>query len=63
MRLILQQSTPTCYGKIDQNGCRYLLGDLEGRLFMLLLEQETVNGVVVVKDLKLETLGEVNYLN
>lgn len=54
----LKQSSPTCYGKIDPNGSRYLLGDLDGRMFMLLLEQETVDGNVVVKDLKLETLGE-----
>ena len=54
-----QQSTPTCYGRIDPNGSRYLLGDLDGRLFMLLLEQQTVDGGAVVKELKLETLGEV----
>ena len=55
-----QQSTITCYGKIDTNGSRYLLGDMNGRLFMLLLEkQELMDGNIEVKDLKLELLGEV----
>lgn len=57
---MLQQSTITCYGKIDANGSRYLLGDMNGRLFMLLLErQELMDGSIEVKDLKLELLGEV----
>lgn len=60
--VILQQSTITCYGKIDANGSRYLLGDMNGRLFMLLLErQELMDGSIEVKDLKLELLGEVEY--
>ncbi|CAH3106628.1 unnamed protein product [Pocillopora meandrina] len=55
----LKQSTITCYGKIDANGSRYLLGDMNGRLFMLLLErQELMDGNIEVKDLKLELLGE-----
>lgn len=59
---MLQQSTITCYGKIDANGSRYLLGDMNGRLFMLLLErQELMDGSIEVKDLKLELLGEVKY--
>lgn len=59
--LTLQQSTITCYGKIDTNGSRYLLGDMNGRLFMLLLErQELMDGNIEVKDLKLELLGEVH---
>ncbi|XP_028397691.1 DNA damage-binding protein 1-like [Dendronephthya gigantea] len=56
----LRQSTATCYGQIDPNGSRYLLGDLEGMLFMLLLEQHEVDGNVEIKDLKLEALGEVS---
>lgn len=35
------------------------MGDLEGMLFMLLLEQHEVDGSVEIKDLKLEALGEV----
>ena len=51
---LLQQSTITCYGKVDQDGSRYLLGDMSGRLFMLILEHEQN----VVKNLRLEILGE-----
>ena len=50
----------TCFGKVDADGCRYLLGDISGRLFMLLLEKETqADGSVVLHDLKVELLGEV----
>lgn len=60
--IFFQQSTITCYGKIDANGSRYLLGDMNGRLFMLLLErQELMDGNIEVKDLKLELLGEVPF--
>ena len=46
---------------MDRNGSRYLLGDMAGRLFMLLLEREDkMDGTVVVKDLKVEFLGEVS---
>ena len=39
--------------------CRYLLGDMAGRLFMLLLQkEEKMEGGSVVKDLRLELLGE-----
>ncbi|KAK7098349.1 DNA damage-binding protein 1-like isoform X2 [Littorina saxatilis] len=48
-----------CYGRVDSNGSRYLLGDMAGRLFMLLLErEEKMDGTQVVKDLKVELLGE-----
>ena len=44
---------------MDANGSRYLLGDMSGRLFMLLLErEEKMDGNVTVKDLKVELLGE-----
>ncbi|KAK3726388.1 hypothetical protein QZH41_016253 [Actinostola sp. cb2023] len=57
----LKQSTITCHGKIDSNGSRYLLGDMNGRIFMLLLEkQELIDGSLEVKDLKLELLGETS---
>jgi DNA damage-binding protein 1 len=50
---LLHQSTITCFGKIDRNGKRFLLGDMAGRLFMLLLDtEETMDGVASVKDLK-----------
>ena len=55
----MQQSTITCYGKVDANGSRYLLGDMAGRLFMLLLDkEEKMDGSVAVRDLKVEPLGE-----
>ncbi|XP_064600976.1 DNA damage-binding protein 1-like [Liolophura sinensis] len=55
----IKQSTITCFGKVDPNGSRYLLGDMVGRLFMLLLEkEEKMDGTFVVKNLKLELLGE-----
>ena len=56
----VQQSTINCFGQVDSNGSRYLLSDMAGRLFMLLLEDEvTEDGKHVVKDLKVELLGEV----
>lgn len=55
-----QQSTIVCHNRVDPNGSRYLLGDMEGRLFMLLLEkEELMDGGVVLKDLRVELLGEV----
>ena len=45
---------------MDANGSRYLLGDMNGRLFMLLLEkEERMDGSATIKDLKVELLGEV----
>lgn len=58
--LCLQQSTIVCHNRVDPNGSRYLLGDMEGRLFMLLLEkEEQMDGTVSLKDLRVELLGEV----
>ncbi|XP_015786302.1 DNA damage-binding protein 1 [Tetranychus urticae] len=55
----LRHSTVVCYGLIDSNGSRYLLGDMSGRLFLLYLEKEDKpDGGANVKSLKLETLGE-----
>lgn len=56
----MQQSTIVCHNRVDPNGSRYLLGDMEGRLFMLLLEkEELMDGTVALKDLHVELLGEV----
>jgi DNA damage-binding protein 1 len=44
------------YGKVDEDGSRYLLGDHLGRLYMLILQQN--EGAVY--DLKLEWLGETS---
>lgn len=58
---IIKQSTITCYAKVDSQGLRYLLGDMAGHLFMLFLEQEKkADGTSVIKDLKVELLGEVS---
>ncbi|CAH1637547.1 unnamed protein product [Spodoptera littoralis] len=49
-----------CYCRVDGRGLRYLLGDIAGRLFMLLLElQEKMDGTQAVKDLKVELLGDI----
>lgn len=59
----MQQSTIVCHNRVDPNGSRYLLGDMEGRLFMLLLEkEELMDGTVALKDLHVELLGEVGAL-
>lgn len=59
----MQQSTIVCHNRVDPNGSRYLLGDMEGRLFMLLLEkEELMDGTVALKDLHVELLGEVGRL-
>ncbi|XP_015904539.1 DNA damage-binding protein 1 [Parasteatoda tepidariorum] len=57
---LIKQSVINCYCKVDENGSRYLLGNMCGRLFMLLLEkEEKMDGTVVVRDLKFEFLGEI----
>lgn len=58
----MQQSTVVCYCKIDPDGSRFLLGDMAGHLYMLLLvkdENQTDTAGPVIKDLKLELLGEI----
>uniref|UniRef100_A0A8B9LRQ7 DNA damage-binding protein 1 n=1 Tax=Astyanax mexicanus TaxID=7994 RepID=A0A8B9LRQ7_ASTMX len=58
----IKQSTIVCHNRVDPNGSRYLLGDMDGRLFMLLLEkEELMDGSMVLKDLRVELLGEVGY--
>lgn len=58
---IIKQSTITCYAKVDNQGLRYLLGDMAGHLFMLFLEQDKkADGSLAVKDIKVELLGEVS---
>uniref|UniRef100_A0A3Q2R3P2 DNA damage-binding protein 1 n=1 Tax=Fundulus heteroclitus TaxID=8078 RepID=A0A3Q2R3P2_FUNHE len=57
----IKQSTIVCHNRVDPNGSRYLLGDMEGRLFMLLLEkEELIDGTVALKDLHVELLGETS---
>ncbi|XP_048462818.1 DNA damage-binding protein 1 isoform X2 [Rhincodon typus] len=57
----IKQSTIVCHNRVDPNGSRYLLGDMEGRLFMLLLErEEQMDGNITVRDLRVELLGETS---
>ncbi|CAH0552007.1 unnamed protein product [Brassicogethes aeneus] len=57
---VIKQSTIICYAKVDPGGLRYLLGDMAGHLFMLFLETEPRGeGSEVVKDIKVEMLGEI----
>lgn len=59
-KLLRFQLTPiNCYCRVDVRGLRYLLGDIAGRLFMLLLElAHKPDGSQAVKDLKVELLGQ-----
>lgn len=52
---VQQTSTIVCYGKVDANGSRYLLGDMSGRLFMLLLDKPDDRSEALVK---VELLGK-----
>lgn len=58
---IIKQSTINCYARVDSRGFRYLLGNMSGHLFMLFLEsEENSKNELVVKDLKVELLGEIS---
>lgn len=52
----LQQSTMLCYGRVDPDGGRFLMGDIAGRLFMVLLEKKG-DGSNIIRDIKVELLG------
>lgn len=57
----IKNSFITCYARVDTSGCRHVLGDIAGNLFMLLLEtEEKIDGTLGVRDIKLELLGEVS---
>jgi len=60
---LMKQSPINCYARIDKDGSRYLLGDLSGRLFCLILEADDVrlnDSKLQVKNMKLELLGEIS---
>jgi len=58
---IIKQSCVICYGRIDANGSRFLLGNISGKLFMLFLEtEEMMDGNIEVKNLKVELVGETS---
>ncbi|CAF0840644.1 unnamed protein product [Didymodactylos carnosus] len=48
------------YCPIDENGCRYLLTDWCGKLYLLVLERDKRNGSTMVADMKLDLLGETS---
>jgi len=54
----MQSSTIVAYCQVDADGSRFLLGDMAGHLYMLLLIRDDRGGKPGVKDLKLELLGE-----
>jgi len=55
----IQDSSIVAHARVDPNGSRYLLGDMSGRLFMLmLLKEDKMDGSSSIKDLKIELLGE-----
>lgn len=65
---LIKQSPINCYAQIDKDGRRYLLGDLSGRLFCLILEpgpdfKINSDHRLDVKELKLELLGEISIPN
>ena len=58
---LIHRAQFNCYGRIDKTGERFLLGDVSGRLFMLLLvKEEGSGGVPAIKDLKVELLGDIS---
>lgn len=60
---LIKQSPISCYAQIDKDGRRYLLGDLSGRLFCLILEPSDYrpsDTKLEVGELKLELLGEIS---
>ncbi|KAL3068044.1 hypothetical protein niasHT_038034 [Heterodera trifolii] len=48
-----------CCGRIDRTGERFLLGDMSGRLFMLLLIRDPAKEDEI-RDIKIELLGEIS---
>ncbi|MFH4976853.1 hypothetical protein AB6A40_003562 [Gnathostoma spinigerum] len=60
---LMHQSLINCYGMIDPTGERFLLGDMSGRIFMLMLilgNKDNDENKKVVKDIKMEMLGEAS---
>uniref|UniRef100_A0A2P2I8S4 DNA damage-binding protein 1 n=1 Tax=Hirondellea gigas TaxID=1518452 RepID=A0A2P2I8S4_9CRUS len=55
---ILTTSTVICYAPVDKDGSRYLLGDLSGRLFMLVLDRNR-SDPTANPEIRIELLGEI----
>jgi len=56
----IQNSTIVCSSTVDVNGSRFLLGDMAGHLFMLMLEKEEKLDRTTQVNMKLELLGETS---
>lgn len=52
----IKKTLITAYGKIDNNGSRYLLGDCKGKLHLLVLEQSANK----LTNMKIEFLGQTS---
>ncbi|CAB3410078.1 unnamed protein product [Caenorhabditis bovis] len=58
---LLTKTSFTCFAPIDKTGERLLLSDDDGRLLMLVLNiQNNSEGTAVVKDMKIEYLGDTS---
>ena len=53
---IPERASIVCYGAIDPDGSRYLLGDHDGTLYLLVILHDGKK----VKELKIERLGETS---
>ncbi|KAI6206956.1 hypothetical protein M3Y94_00974300 [Aphelenchoides besseyi] len=49
-----------CYATVDANGERMLLGDVQGRLYMLVLITDKAEDPTMIKDIKIQLLGEIS---
>ncbi|ALC47529.1 pic [Drosophila busckii] len=58
--LTFRQSTINCYARVDSKGLRYLLGNMDGQLYMLFLGTNETSKGITVKDIKVEQLGEIS---
>lgn len=60
---LIAQSPINCYAPIDKDGSRYLLGDISGRLFCLILKASDYrpsDSKLEVQEMRLELLGEIS---
>lgn len=60
---LIKQAPINCFTRISEDGCRYLLGDISGRLYLLMLEANDIrfdDTKLEVKDMSIELLGEVS---
>ncbi|KAH8417589.1 hypothetical protein KR222_002414 [Zaprionus bogoriensis] len=58
--LTFRQSTINCYARVDSKGLRYLLGNMDGQLYMLFLGTVETSKGITVNSIKVEQLGEIS---